>query len=397
MSNITSQEEIQETLSWIRSFLKERLNSEHQSIRDAAKQALFKLKQFERTGIDPTLSPEVIKDHILGTDSSIYFTPRREPTKLDSEIDELDRQLRSVGILDEDGKIRRYMWEDDLAPTRLNVNGRIIPYETKTVPKYIDDTHKTRPYDPMTNFRNVSTNNNDQNYYKYEVNGNDPSKFKKGNWTVRGEFKGYPDFYDSQFNTRHAESIGNGTREGRHDGARNFTILFNDTEDPQKRGFYLFKQDMIPEGAVDGFNQDFFPYEGQTKLKKNYTAKDLENINKEIQNKSPYGVESTNESNHRRSRLQKLEVDEAGHLTQNAIDGINALTVGNNDDGIDNNNGIHYDYITYVDPATGGVKRRRRVFYARGGRLPKAPTRDKYGNKIARADNLSTRDYDVYF
>lgn len=34
---------------------------------------------------------------------------------------------------------------------------------------------------------------------------------------------------------------------------------------------------------------------------------------------------------------------------------------------------------------------------ARGGRLPKAPTRDKYGNKIARADNLSTRDYDVYF
>ena len=34
---------------------------------------------------------------------------------------------------------------------------------------------------------------------------------------------------------------------------------------------------------------------------------------------------------------------------------------------------------------------------ARGGRLPKAPTRDKYGNKIARADNLGTRDYDVYF
>lgn len=33
---------------------------------------------------------------------------------------------------------------------------------------------------------------------------------------------------------------------------------------------------------------------------------------------------------------------------------------------------------------------------ARGGKL-RAPTRDKYGNKIARADNLSTRDYDVYF
>lgn len=410
-----NEEQLQETVDWTRGFIQDRLQSPNKQIREAAQAALAKLNNLLGRAVDAeNMTPDQIKDYVLGTDSSIYFSPK-VITERDRRQMEQDRILQNRGLLDQDGKIKRVWRIPDIAPTSITAaNGEKV-YSGVPLDQYMSNLYSESPADPMSPFRNRSSNMGAQLFYNFDKDRN--PLFRKGEFSVTGEFTGRPDHYDAQYNKRYADAIKNGERPKRYEGVNHYVVMKRDTGDPKTSGLYLYDLDTPPDQAADPWEQDYFPFEGM--LKWDDSVKGNANVQKYLDNiraKSPWSANS-DENVHRRNRIQRLETDENGLLTDRAIEKIKSLAVGRKTDGIQGNEGVVYDDIQDVDRATGAIKRFNRIdvdnmldkfseglkskttdgnSFSRGGRL-RVPKRNSYGDRVSRADNLGTDEYDVYF
>lgn len=426
-----------EQVSRLQRYLEERLQSPDPNVKAAAAAALSRLRQYSKgagleEGARGYISPDELSDLTLGDDQSVYYT-RDELDAMDEDYRRQEQDDIRRGAIQDDGRLFgagiRSLGTIDVKPHVIVGNdGR--QYGGVELGRYIDNMLSSEP-DAQGEFSGRSTNTVARSHWTLDQR--EMPKTTRGNQNyVVGEFTGPRNYDDVEFNRFRRNLIAKGKQTPRYDGGQHYVVVRNEGPNEEQAGFYLVNLDQTPDSAGDFANQDLYPYKGQV-LYDRETRSSWDAADKAARKFSPYELGELGKIRARK-HWQKLKTDKNGRII--LPDGsslpsmIDYASTGHTNMPLLNDEGIKFDGVEGINPVTGELYKRSPTqyidyrlenmnrkkaeaeaagagtstgtpamltrSYSRGGRL-RVPKRNSYGDRVSRADNLGTDEYDVYF